>query len=80
MITKEKNISATTVEGENPISSKNYTGDLFYEIHQTFYDQLNSQHVSQVIRIPRENTSVLYDVEIEWMIGPMQFVRPPFSS
>ena len=28
-------------------------------------------HVSQVIRIPRENTSFLFDLEIEWMVGPI---------
>ena len=54
-----------------PTSSKTYSNEWFTEIHQTFSHVENDMHVSQVIRIPRENTSVLFDVEIEWMIGPI---------
>ena len=50
--------------------SRMYTGELFYEIHQIFLFSSN-MHVSQVIRIPRENTTFMYDIEFEWMIGPI---------
>ena len=55
----------------DPTTSKTFSGNLFYEIHQTFHDESNNQCVSQVIRIPRENVSVLYDAEIEWLVGPI---------
>ena len=55
----------------DPTTSKTFSGNLFHEIHQTFHDESNNQCVSQVIRIPRENVSVLYDAEIEWLVGPI---------
>ena len=54
-----------------PTASKTFNGALFHEIHQTFFQQSDNKHVSQVIRIPRQNTTSLYDVEIEWMVGPI---------
>ena len=61
---------ASTPLGE-PTTSQTFEGDIFYEIHQTFFQAKDNKHVSQVIRIPRENSSFLYDVEIEWMVGPI---------
>ena len=52
-------------------TSRTFEGEFFNEIHQTFFHPLDNMHVSQVIRIPRENTSFLYDLEIEWMVGPI---------
>ena len=54
-----------------PTTSITFEGEFFNEIHQTFFHPLDNMHVSQVIRIPRENASFLYDLEIEWMVGPI---------
>ena len=54
-----------------PTTSQTFSNELFHEIHQTFFHVLGNMHVSQVIRIPQENTSFLFDVEIEWMVGPI---------
>ena len=54
-----------------PTTSKTFSNHLFHEIHQTFFHVSDNMHVSQVIRIPQENTSFLYDAEIEWMVGPI---------
>lgn len=64
------NEKSPTAIGE-PTASSTFSGELFHEIHQTFFHRENNKHVSQVIRIPRQNTSVPYDVEIEWMVGPI---------
>ena len=64
------NEEAPTPLGD-PTTSISFSGDLFHEIHQTFYDPMKNIHVSQVLRIPQENTSFLFDVEVEWMVGPI---------
>ena len=51
----------------NPVGElKTYDRPLFVEIHQEF-----EMGVSQVIRVPTPDAGELFDVEVEWMVGPI---------
>ena len=63
-----ENFTSTRPVKLRPVGDpKTYDQPLFVEIHQEF-----EMGVSQVVRVPSASApKTLYDVEVEWMVGPI---------